>query len=332
MQRFAPAHPRLPIPKHCRSPSKTNSKDVVCSRLWTPTISISFSLWISKINVSCLGLRHIFLDSWKKDGRRTPLSCLFCIFKSALLSHLRGLWQTVGFQLWLAVGDKKRTQKKRLFHNSSGSNLASPSCHRSDIVRRLLWTTRTIDSSLTATSNVLFRFCQGRRRSPLIWILPLNINTGPFALDAVLPGVRKQVSISAKFHIWTGNLQCLEHINRQTGEILQCQAWRLENRQLSYIQSWNFPSACIFKGVCDEQVLHDDGWPVWSHEHASIFKMPLYAFNFPPHFTAGNDAGNLFPFPWDHAGLSPLKRSFVVLHCLTSTSVNSARVIATKAA
>lgn len=33
-----------------------------------------------------------------------------------------------------------------------------------------------------------------------------------------------------------------------------------------------------------------------SDEHASIFKMPLYAFNFPPHFAAGNDAGDLFSF------------------------------------
>lgn len=142
-----------------------------------------------------MGQQHIylfFLDSWKKDERLTPLSCLFVFSNLPFCLTWGAFDKAVGFQLWLAVGDKKQT-KKGCFTTAVGVTLLCPAA-TAKTYWRLLWTTSFIDLSLTITYYFLFHFCQGRRRSHLIWILELNINNGPFALDVVLTFVFKQKS------------------------------------------------------------------------------------------------------------------------------------------
>lgn len=137
-----------------------------------------------------MGQRHIFLDLWKKDDRLAPFFCLFVFSNLPFCLIWEAYDKAVGFQLRLAVGDKKQTEKG-CFTTAVGVTLLF-SAATARTYWRLLWTTSTIDLSLTITSNFLFHFCQGRRRSHLIWILELNIKNGPFALH-VLTFVFKQV-------------------------------------------------------------------------------------------------------------------------------------------
>lgn len=64
---------------------------------------------------------------------------------------------------WLKAIRKKQ-QKKRWFHNSSGSNLVFPSWHCTGVARRYC------EPRTLLQTNPFSFFCQGHMRSPLAWI------------------------------------------------------------------------------------------------------------------------------------------------------------------